>query len=52
MIQQVKSPAAKPDNLSSIPGNHMVEERTDSHMYRDMHVSPCTHMYLHSKLSK
>lgn len=30
MAQQVKVLAAKPGSMSSIPGTHMVEERTDS----------------------
>lgn len=28
MAQQVKAPATEPENQSSIPGNHMVKEKT------------------------
>jgi len=29
-LQQVKAPAAKPDDLSSVPGTYVTEKRTDS----------------------
>jgi hypothetical protein len=59
MIQQVKACAAQSDSLSSVPGNHRVEERTDfpwlssdlTHMCHEMHVLP-TCMYVHNETNK
>lgn len=46
MTQQVESPAAKPDGLSSIPRAHMVE---DTHSHKSF--SDLTHALVVSALS-
>lgn len=49
MILRVRVIAAKLENLSSIPENHMVKERTDSHKCSsDLHADMLWHMCTHT----
>ena len=43
MAQQVKVPAAKPDNLNLIPGAHMMQRTDSSKLFSDSRPHTTTH---------
>lgn len=48
IVQRVRVIAAKLDDLSSIPENHMVKESTDSHKsFSDHYTRAVAHVHLH-----
>lgn len=46
MVQWVKTLANKPDDLSSVPGTHMVQETTHSHVSSDLYMYYTTEPHL------